>query len=189
MAACLPIALVVLGMLVSDIGLGGFSASGFGGGDGRLFVPLFAVETLYERFTMFSRAHLAAFGNELLLVAPVGVILALTGWLGRRRDGRRTDSGTWVLLAALGTVVYAFAFNPDMMVGDQTLGVLNEWDLFAFEAVPITLLGSVVVAHRVRSRGGARRPRALGSSDLRRPHGRFSAAQRGGETLAPGASA
>lgn len=140
-AAGLPIALVVIGMLLSGAGLGGFSASGFGGGDGRLFVPLFAVETLYERFTMFSAAHLAAFGNELLLVAPVGVILALTGWLGRRRDGGRTDSGTWVLLAALGTVVYAFTFNPDMMVGDQTLGVMNEWDLFAFEAVPITLLG------------------------------------------------
>jgi hypothetical protein len=141
MAACLPIALVVLGMLVSGIGLGGFSASGFGGGDGRLFIPLFAIETPFERFTMFSTAHLAAFGNELLLVAPVGVILALTGWLGRRRDGGCTDSGTWVLLAALGTVVYAFTFNPDMMVGDPTLGVLNEWDLFAFEAVPITLLG------------------------------------------------
>jgi hypothetical protein len=141
MAACLPIALVVLGMLVSGIGLGGFSASGFGGGDGRLFVPLFAVETPFERFTMFSPAHLAAVGNELLLVAPVGAILALTLWLGRRRDGGRTDPGTWVLLAALGTVVYAFTFNPDMMVGDQTLGVMNEWDLFAFEAVPITLLG------------------------------------------------
>ena len=142
LAACIPIALVVLGMLVSGIALGGFSISGFGGGDGKLFVPLFRIETPYERFTMFSAAHLAAFGNELLLVAPAGVILALVGALGWRRDERRADSGTWVLLAAaLGTAAYAFTFNPDMMVADPTLGVMNEWDLFAFEAVPITLLG------------------------------------------------
>jgi hypothetical protein len=142
LVACIPIALVAAGMLVAGVGLGGFSMSGFGGGDGRLFVPLFRVETPYERFTMFSRAHLAAFGNELLLVAPVGVVLALTLWLGRRRDGGRTDAGTWVLLGgALGTVTYAFAFNPDMMVANPALGVMNEWDLFAFEAIPITLLG------------------------------------------------
>jgi len=142
LVACIPIALVVLGMLISGIGLGGFSTSGFGGGDGRLFVPLFTIETPFERFTMFSPAHLGAFGNELLLVAPVGVVLALTGWLGRRSDGSRTDSGTWVLLAAaLGCVAYAFAFNPDMMVANEALGVMNEWDLFAFEAVPVTLLG------------------------------------------------
>ena len=142
LVGCIPMALVALGMVVSGIGLGGFSMSDFGGGDGRVFVPLFRIETPFERFTMFSPAHLAAFGNELLLVAPVGAILVLTLWLGRRRDGGRTDAGKWVLIAAaLGTMAYAFTFNPDMMVANPILGVMNEWDLFAFEAVPITLLG------------------------------------------------
>jgi len=136
-----PLALVMTGFAATGKGLSGFSPATFGGGDDHLFVPLSRLETPYERFTMFSGDHLAAFGNELLLVAPVGVLLALAGPLGRRADGRRTDEGTWVLLAATaGAVAYAFVFNPDLMVYSP-LGVLAEWDLFAFEAVPLTLLG------------------------------------------------
>ncbi|HUK11656.1 MAG TPA: hypothetical protein VLW17_00025 [Thermoanaerobaculaceae bacterium] len=142
LVSVLPFAAVVAGMLAGGVGLGGFSAKEFGGGDGKLFVPLFKVETPFERFTMFSSAHFAGFGNELLLVAPAGLALALVGWLGRRSDGRRTDAGTWPLVAAAaGTALYAFVFNPDMMAAAPRLGVMNEWDLFAFEAVPITMLG------------------------------------------------
>lgn len=136
-----PLALVMLAFAVTGKGLAGFSPATFGGGDDRLFVPLSRPETPYERFTMFSRAHLAAFGNELLLVAPAGLLLALVGPLGRRRDGRRCDAGTWVLLAATaGAVAFAFVFNPDLMVFSP-LGALAEWDLFAFLAAPVTLLG------------------------------------------------
>lgn len=136
-----PLALVIVGFAATGKGLAGFSPATFGGGDDRLFVPLSRLETPYERFTMCSREHLAAFGNELLLVAPVGLLLAVAGPLGRRRDGRRTDAGTWVFLAAAaGALVYAFVFNPDLMVYSR-LGVLAEWDLFAFLAVPLTLLG------------------------------------------------
>ncbi len=138
----LPFALVALGMAAGGVAVSGFSPATFGGGDGKLFVPLFTVSTPYERFTMFSVAHLAAFANELLLVAPAGVVLALLGPLGRRRGGARSDGGTRVLMAAAGgTVAYAFAFNPDMMVANPALGVFNEWDLFAFAAVPVTMLG------------------------------------------------
>jgi hypothetical protein len=140
--SALPFVLVALGMLAAGFGLSGFSVGTFGGGDGKLFVPLLRVSTPFERFTMFSAAHLAAFANELLLVAPVGAILALVGPLGARRSRSTTDSGTWPLVAfAAGTIAYAFTFNPDMMVANPALGVFNEWDLFAFEAVPITLLG------------------------------------------------
>ena len=139
--ALLPFALVVAGMALAGLDPAGFSPATFGGGDGRMFVPLSRPETAYERFTMFSAAHLRFYANELLLVAPVGLLLALLGPLGRRSDGRRTDVGTPVLVvAAAGTLAYAFVFNPDMIVASQ-LGGLNEWDLFAFLAVPVTLLG------------------------------------------------
>ncbi|MGV8039474.1 MAG: hypothetical protein AB2L07_05160 [Thermoanaerobaculaceae bacterium] len=136
-----PLALVMVSFAATGKGLAGFSPATFGGGDDHLFVPLLRLETPYERFTMLSRDHLAAFGNELLLVVPVGLLLALVGPLGRRADGRRADAGTWVLLAAAaGALAYAFVFNPDLMVYSP-LGVLAEWDLFAFLAVPVTLLG------------------------------------------------
>ncbi|HPW54161.1 MAG: hypothetical protein KA072_00305 [Thermoanaerobaculaceae bacterium] len=137
-----PLALVMVGFAAFGKGLAGFSPATFGGGDDRLFVPLRHLATPYERFTMFSRDHFVAVGNELLLVAPIGLLLAVVGPLGRRADGRRTDAGTWVLLAAaVGAVVFAFVFNPDLMVFSP-MGVLAEWDLFAFLAVPVTLLGA-----------------------------------------------
>jgi hypothetical protein len=140
--AVAPFAVVAAGMLIGGAGWGGFSAANFGGGDASLFVPLRATASPLERVTLLSAAHLEDFGNQLLLIAPVGALLALVGWLGRRRDGRRTDAGTWVLLAAsIGTLIYAFLFNPDMAVFHLGLGALAEWDLFAFAAVPVTLFG------------------------------------------------
>jgi len=61
---------------------------------------------------------------------------------GTPRDGRWADQATWLLLAgAVGRVIYAFVFNPDMMVVNPRLGVMNEWDLFAFEAILVVFLG------------------------------------------------
>lgn len=140
--AVAPFAAVAVGMLIGGAGWGGFSAANFGGGDGSLFVPLRATASPLERVTLLSAAHLRDVGNQLLLVAPVGALLALIGWLGRRHDGRRADAGTWVLLAAsIGTLMYAFLFNPDMAAFHPRLGALAEWDLFAFAGVPVTLLG------------------------------------------------
>jgi len=139
----LPLGFVALGLAVGGVGLEGFSAATFGGGDGRLFVPWAAVETAYERYTMLSLAHLAAFANQVLLVTPVGLILACAAGVGRRAGERRAGAAGLVLLAAAaGTVLYAFLFNPDMMVFYPSLGPLAEWDLFAFAAIPVTLLGA-----------------------------------------------
>jgi hypothetical protein len=140
--ALVPPAVAAVAVAAFGVPLAGFSLTTFGGGDGRLFVPLRGVETAYESFTLFSAPHLAAFGNEVLLVAPAGALLALAGGFGRRANGRRTDAGTWVLAAATGgALAYAFLFNPDMAAVAPRLGALNEWDLFAFLAVPLTLLG------------------------------------------------
>lgn len=137
--AAAPIVLLAVGMLLSGVGLRDFSFANFGGGDGSMFVPLRAVTTRFERYTLLSGAHLAAFGNQLLLVAPVGVTVALLGWVGRRR---RPDAPGWVLeAAAAGSVAYAFVFNPDMMVYFPDLGPMAEWDLLSLPALPLTFLG------------------------------------------------
>jgi len=135
--------------------VGGFSLATFGGGDGTLFVPLAGISSPFERYTMFSLEHVEAFANELLLVAPVGLVLAVAAWL-RRSDGGERGRGTAAVLAAfVGTLAYAFLFNPDMMVFYPSLGALAEWDLFAFLAGPATVLA----LWRVRS--------ALQPTDLR----------------------
>jgi hypothetical protein len=138
----LPFGVVAAGMAVAGMRLSGFSLETFGGGDGRMFVPLTHLETAYERFTMFSSAHFTAVANELLLLAPVGITLAALLPLATRRGERQGDPGTPVLLlACAGVLAFVFAYNPDMMVADPSLGVLNEWDLFSLAGVPLTLLG------------------------------------------------
>lgn len=137
--ASAPIALLGVGMLVSGVGLQDFSFANFGGGDSSMFVPLSTIATRFERYTLLSSAHLAAFGNQLLLVAPVGTLVAMVGWIGRRR---RLDASGWVLVAAAaGPVVYAFLFNPDLMVYFPELGPMAEWDLLSLPAVPLAFLG------------------------------------------------
>jgi hypothetical protein len=137
--ASAPIALVAVGMVLAGVGLSDFSLATFGGGDGSMFVPLSTATTRFERFTLLSSDHLAAFGNQLLLVAPVGTLVALVGWIGRRR---RPDAPALVLVAAAaGSVAYAFVFNPDLMVYFPELGPMAEWDLLSLPAVPLAFLG------------------------------------------------
>jgi hypothetical protein len=138
----LPLAVAAAVMAIGGMPLSGFSLQTMGGGDSGMFVPLFRVDNEFERFTMFSRAHLEAVGNELLLLAPVGLVLAALLPLARPRIGPRRDGGSWVLAAAgLGFGLFVFLYNPDMMVADPRLGVLNDWDLFSVAGPPFTLLG------------------------------------------------
>lgn len=137
----LPLVCVVTAMWAAGFDVGGFSLATFGGGDGTLFVPLRETSTPFESYTMFSAEHLSAFANELLLVAPVGMLVALATAL-RGSDSTQGGRGARLLLAAtVGTLAYALLFNPDMMVFYPSLGALAEWDLFAFLAVPVTVLG------------------------------------------------
>jgi len=138
----LPFTLVAFGMVLAGMSLAGFSPETFGGADGKMFVPMFTITTAYERFTMFSGAHLAAFANEMLLLAPVGLVLIIAAtaacvWRRRYMD----NAGRVVLAASIATVIYAFTFNPDMMVANPMFGTLNEWDLFSLAGVPLSLTG------------------------------------------------
>jgi hypothetical protein len=63
---------VVLLMELSGNGLAALTSTDRpGGGDGRMFVPLFEVTTRWEHYTMFSWAHLLDWLNMQMLTAPV----------------------------------------------------------------------------------------------------------------------
>lgn len=137
--ASAPIVFLAAVMLLGGVGLGDFSFAHFGGGDGVMFVPLRVLSTPFEVYTMFSAAHLAAFFNQILLIGPVGVVLAL---FACSSSSCPPNTGDRVLLAAsVGPVVYAFVFNPDLMVYFPELGPMTEWDLLSLPALPLTFLG------------------------------------------------
>lgn len=141
--ASAPIAALAAAMMVTEVGLGGFSRVSFGGGDGVMFVPLAAPTTAMERFTMFSWQHLSAFANQMLLLAPVGVaVVVVCGPFLLRRRAATGPAAAVLVPAVVGTVLYAFVFNPDLMVYYPELGPLVEWDLFSVAAVPLAMLAA-----------------------------------------------
>ena len=67
-----------------------------GGGDARFFVPLTAVSTRWEHYTMLSWPHLRDWLNEQVLTAPVtlgGLAIVGVALLSRRRAVRRAGQG------------------------------------------------------------------------------------------------
>ncbi len=127
-----------------------------GGGDGRPFVPLWAVTTRWEHYTMFSWLHLRDFLNQQLLVAPVVLpallLVALSGLcakIGFRATKKpATDANPsavqWVpflLFAALSYQLFIWVWNPDY-------GGQRDWDLFSLAAIPAALLLTTTLPHR-----------------------------------------
>ncbi|MCE7980522.1 MAG: hypothetical protein DYG89_04965 [Caldilinea sp. CFX5] len=127
-----------------------------GGGDGRPFVPLWAVTTRWEHYTMFSWLHLRDFLNQQLLVAPVvlpGLLLVALAGLRQERGLRAkkapaTDAGPstaqalhFLLVAALSYQLFSWLWNPDY-------GGQRDWDLFSLAAIPAALLLATTLPRR-----------------------------------------
>jgi hypothetical protein len=125
-----------------------------GGGDGRPFVPLWAVTTRWEHYTMFSWLHLRDFLNQQLLVAPVvlpGLLLMALVGLGATirvtkapatvTNPSAAQSVTFLLLAALSYQLFTWVWNPDY-------GGQRDWDLFSLAAIPATLLLATTLPRR-----------------------------------------
>jgi len=105
-----------------------------GGGDRRWLVPLFAVTTRWEHYTMFSLAHALDIANQQLLSAPVVwpalILAAVFGW---RALPRADVSFRWLMVLALLYLALTLVWNPDY-------GGQRDWDLFSPAALPATVL-------------------------------------------------
>jgi len=127
---------LALALVMHATGYAGADETGFGGGDGQMFVPLFELHGL-SRYLFLRPAHLLAIANEQLLVAPLGLVMLLAG-LRTARDR------TLIYLVLIGTGFFALTviWNPDY-------GPLRDWDLFGPVGFYLTLAGIAVVAHRL----------------------------------------
>ncbi len=141
---------VVLLMELSGNGLAALTSTDRpGGGDGRMFVPLFETTTRWEHYTMFSGAHLLDWLNMQMLTAPVtlgslaiiGVALLasrlrMNGQAGTAAHAEANSDGRALTFLALCTGLYwlfTWVWNPDY-------GGQRDWDLFSLAAIPSTLL-------------------------------------------------
>jgi hypothetical protein len=149
-----PMALVAGGVValmeLSGNGLAALTSTDRpGGGDGRMFVPLFEVTTRWEHYTMFSWAHLLDWLNMQMLTAPVTLgslaIIGVALLADRLRIHPQADTaklaeassdGRALTFLALSTGLYwlfTWVWNPDY-------GGQRDWDLFSAAAIPSTLL-------------------------------------------------
>lgn len=114
-----------------------------GGGDHIWFVPLkLDAPTEWLHYSMFSVAHLADWGNELVLISVFGgAIVLLAVVCGLLRADFRAEIGTratigWFLgLAAGGYLLFIWAWNADY-------GIQKDWDLFSPAAIPLSALAA-----------------------------------------------
>ena len=116
-----------------------------GGGDARWFVPLTAVSTRWEHYTMLSWPHLRDWLNEQMLTAPVtlgGLIIVGLALLNRRRTAGKAGQAAasaipselvFLLLCTALYWLFTWVWNPDY-------GGQRDWDLFSLAAIPSTLL-------------------------------------------------
>jgi hypothetical protein len=133
-----------------------------GGGDGRLFVPLFETSTRWEHYTMFSWAHLLDWLNMQMLTAPVTLgslaIIGVALLASRLRVNARADTMKHAEVSAdqralaflaLCTGLYwlfTWVWNPDY-------GGQRDWDLFSLAAIPSTLLLARLLPRALCDRG------------------------------------
>lgn len=164
LAIALPM-MVVAGAVIVGMEWGGHGLATLtstdrpGGGDARLFVPLWATATRWEHYTMFSWLHLRDFLNEQLLVAPVvlpGLLITLLASFTERApfpfsppatarlrspDVRYPSQRTFLLYAAVAYLLFVWVWNPDY-------GGQRDWDLFSLSAIPATLLLAITLPRR-----------------------------------------
>ncbi|MGB7062608.1 MAG: tetratricopeptide repeat protein [Candidatus Zixiibacteriota bacterium] len=123
MVACLGI--VFLGLWKASLVVG--KGRTFG-----QFLPLVATPKM--SFTMFSRAHLSEFANELLLISPAGTLLFLF-FLLRALKLKSFSHPTlnFLLISGLSGLLLVFAY--DCHWGSM------DWDLMSFPGIFIALFG------------------------------------------------
>lgn len=148
-----------------------------GGGDARLFVPLWATTTRWEHYTMFSWLHLRDFLNEQLLVAPVvlpGLLVTLFAhftekarpWPKVMNTGADQDAqpASPLATARLGPktpppnahhspavmflLIATVAYLLFVWVWNPDYGGQRDWDLFSLAAIPATVLLATTLPRR-----------------------------------------
>lgn len=113
----------------------------------RIFVPLWPM--VDNPYWFLSAAHLLDIVNQVILVAPLGVV-GIIIYLSTCRTGGRTRTPEQALLAMLSVASFLVAFwlNPD-------LGYPRDWDLLSGFGFPFSLWGAYLAARGITGKPSA----------------------------------
>jgi tetratricopeptide (TPR) repeat protein len=107
-----------------------------------MLVPLFADRFTVDGYTLFSSGHLLDLGNLVFFLIP-SVALVIAGIFGKWKHVWKSPVSRFLMIAALGGAALVCVFDPK-------LGMLRDWDLFAFAAIPVVILWSLLCLGRER---------------------------------------
>ena len=103
----------------------------------RIFVPITASAT--NPYSLFSLNHLLDIANELLLVAPLPLLLVLGVLIAkRRRNYLGRPETVFLTLCTLGGLLVLVAVDP-------ILGAIRDWDLLSLYGLPLAFLAVSLV--------------------------------------------
>lgn len=102
-----------------------------------VFTPLWPAENIPYWF--LSSAHLVDFLNQIVLVAPLGGIVALMIMTSTKyRVKAVTPEGAVISIAAAATLIASFWVDPE-------IGAIRDWDLISLFGFPFSLWGAYTV--------------------------------------------
>jgi tetratricopeptide (TPR) repeat protein len=98
-----------------------------------MLVPPTADRFTVEGYTLFSLNHLSDLANLALLLLPAIIVFMFArAGAGRQKSGVMSPAAAFHLTAVLGAGALVFVFDPK-------LGMLRDWDLFAFASIPVLI--------------------------------------------------
>lgn len=100
-----------------------------------MLVPSLPDRFTVDGYTLFSFSHLLDMVNLKFLLIPAAALVAVEVWR-HRRVVTRSDRYRFLFAAAIAGVGLVFVFDPK-------LGMLRDWDLFAYASVPVVLFWSL----------------------------------------------
>ena len=119
-------------------------------GGTSLLLPLFS-PAAHDQYAVFSIAHILDFCNEILLVSPwAALLLAAVPFASGIKWMFNDRFNLLLFIASLFSLLFTFIINAE-------LGISRDWDLLAFPAVPLTVLGGLIAAESIRGPAVIRR--------------------------------
>lgn len=98
-----------------------------------MLVPPVADRFTVEGYTLFSLSHQLDLVNLVIFLIPSAILL-IAGMRGGKPDAQRRTTTVFIFTATVGAGALVFLFDPK-------LGMLRDWDLFAFAAIPAIVYG------------------------------------------------
>jgi tetratricopeptide (TPR) repeat protein len=119
-------------LFVSGIYLGGLFIKRTGI---PLVIPMLPNDS--SRYVIFSSAHLLDFMNQLIIIGPVMTFLTILLILLKSKD-KFSRSSIFLLYASMPALFISFILDP-------ALGAIRDWDLLSIYALPLFLVGVILL--------------------------------------------